>query len=69
MRATPLLASLILGLVAVAHLLRLVFRVEIVAGGVIVPLWVGLFGMVVPGVLAAALWNDARRNGRPHSGS
>jgi len=64
-----LLASLMLGLVAIAHLLRLVFRVEIVAGGVSVPLWVSLFGLLVPGVLAVALWREAGRNGRPLSGS
>jgi hypothetical protein len=49
-----------MALVAIAHLLRLVLRVEVVAGGVVVPLWVSLVGFVVPGALAAALWRESR---------
>ncbi|HEY7728158.1 MAG TPA: hypothetical protein VID50_06855 [Candidatus Eisenbacteria bacterium] len=54
------LSTVLMALVAIAHLLRLVLRVEVVAGGVVVPLWVSLVGFVVPGALAAALWRESR---------
>lgn len=60
MKPAPFLAMILLGLVSLAHLLRLLFRVEIVAGGVPVPMWVSVFGFLVPGALAAALWRGRR---------
>jgi hypothetical protein len=59
-RPAPFLAAILLALVAVAHLLRFLFRIEVVAGGVVVPLWVSLLGFLVPGALAVALWRGRR---------
>lgn len=39
--------------VAVAHLLRIVFAVPIDIGGVAIPSWVSGLAVVVPGILAA----------------
>jgi hypothetical protein len=60
MKPAPLLAMILLALVAIAHLFRLLLRVEIVAGGVVVPLWVSVFGFLAPGALAVALWRGRR---------
>lgn len=60
MKPAPFLAMIMLGLVAIAHLLRLLFQVELVAGGVVVPQWVSVFGFIGPGALAVALWLGRR---------
>jgi hypothetical protein len=60
MKPAALLAAVMLALVALAHLSRLVLRVEIVADGVVIPLWVSVFGFVVPGGIALGLWREGR---------
>ncbi len=46
--------------IAVLHLARLAFGVEVMAGGTTVPLWVSAVGVVVPGALAAGVWREHR---------
>lgn len=53
-------AALLLGLIAVAHLLRVLFRVPISAGGWQIPVWMSVPGTVVPGLLAVWLWRERR---------
>ena len=60
MKPAASLATLLLSFVAIAHLLRLVFRVEVVANGRVIPLWVSAVGFIVPGGLALALWRESR---------
>jgi uncharacterized integral membrane protein len=60
MRPASLITVLFLSLIAVAHLLRLVFQVEVVAGGTTIPMGVSVLGCVVPGALAFALWREVR---------
>jgi hypothetical protein len=60
MKAAPLLAAILLAGVALAHLLRLLFRVEVTAGGIVVPMWLSAFGFLVPGTLSVALWRGRR---------
>jgi len=60
MKPAASLATLLLSFVAIAHLLRLVFRVEVVADGLVIPLWVSAVGFIVPGGLALALWRESR---------
>jgi hypothetical protein len=59
-RAAPALAALLLAAVALAHLLRLLFRVEVTAGGIVLPMWLSVFGFLVPGALSVALWRGRR---------
>jgi hypothetical protein len=47
-------------LVFLAHLLRLAMKVEIVAGGVTVPFWVSVLGVLAAGGLAIWLWRESR---------
>ena len=60
MKIGSLLAIVVLSLVACAHLLRLIDGTEIIARGVVVPQWLSMFGVVVPGVLAWLLWREAK---------
>ena len=55
------LTTIFLALVALAHLLRLVLRVEVIAGGVTIPLWLSAVACVVTGGLAVLLWREGRR--------
>jgi len=54
------LAAVLLGIVALAHLYRVLRPFEVVVAGQAVPEWVSLVGLVVPGVLAVMLWRESR---------
>jgi len=54
-------ATLFLTLVALGHLLRLVFQVEVLVGGVQIPLWASALACMVTGGLAVLLWRESRR--------
>ena len=47
-------AGIIFSLVAVLHLLRLIFRWEAVIGGWMVPMWISWIGIALAGALAYA---------------
>ncbi len=61
MKPVACLATIFLALVALAQLLRLVLRVEVIAGGVAIPLWLSAVACVVTGALAVLLWRESRR--------
>ena len=52
MKPVARIVTLFLALVALAQFLRLVFEVEVVAGGVRIPLWASALACVVTGGLA-----------------
>lgn len=59
MKPASLMAVIIFSLVAIAHLLRLLSQVQVLVGGVTIPMWVSVVGLIVPGALAVALWREA----------
>ena len=61
MKTGSKLAILLFSLVAIAHFLRVVFGVNITVDGWVVPQWISLFGILVPGLVAALLWNESRQ--------
>ena len=61
MKTGAKIAIIIFLVIAVAHLLRLVFLVPISAGGASVPQWISLLGVILPLLVAALLWRDDRR--------
>jgi hypothetical protein len=61
MRPVAKIVAICLAVVAVAHLLRVIFRVEVIAGGITIPVWMSVFGCVVPAALAVALWRESQR--------
>ncbi len=58
MKPAAFLATLFLALVAVLHVLRLVFQVEVVAGSTVVPMWASVLGVLLPAALAFGLWRE-----------
>jgi uncharacterized membrane protein YhdT len=56
MKPVARFATFFLALVAFAHFLRFAFQVEVVAGGVRIPLWASAVACVVTGGLAILLW-------------
>lgn len=62
-KPATLFAAIIFALVAIAHLLRLIFGLAIVVAGWPVPMWISIIGCIVPGGLAVALWQERRTVG------
>jgi hypothetical protein len=60
-KPSGLCTCVFLALVAVAHLLRIVFQVPVVVGSVDVPLWPSAPAVLVVGGLAAWLWREERQ--------
>ena len=60
MKPAVLAATVLLLLVAVLHLLRLLFQVHVVVGSTEVPLWASIFAVLGPGGLAVWLWREQR---------
>ena len=58
MKTGTKLAILLLSLVAIAHFLRVVFGMSITVDSWVVPQWVSLFGILIPGLIAALLWKE-----------
>jgi hypothetical protein len=57
---TTIVTILFMG-ISVAHLLRLIFQVEMTVGGFRMPVWLSIFGFIVPLVLALMLWRENRK--------
>jgi hypothetical protein len=61
MKPASLVAAIVLDLVAVAHVLRLAFRTEVLVGGRVVPMWVSGVGFVAATVLSLLVLREARQ--------
>ena len=61
MKPARLLATLVLSLIAVAHLLRIVFHVEVRVGNFVVPMWMSIVACIFMGGLAVFLSMESRR--------
>ncbi len=61
MKPVACVTTIFLALVALAHLLRLVFQVEVTADGLRVPLWASGLACLFTGGLAILLWREGRR--------
>lgn len=59
-KRASLVAAILFWLIALAQLLRVLFRVEVTAGGVNIPLWVSILAVVVLGTLGIWLWREHR---------
>lgn len=59
MKTGSRLAFLVFIVVAIAHLLRLVFGVDVLIGTWPAPLWLSVLGVAIPGLIAWMLWREA----------
>ena len=57
-------AGTIFGIVAVAHLFRVVMQVDLMAGGYRLPIWLSVPGCIGAGALSAWLWWLASADGK-----
>ena len=60
MKTGTFVAMIFLVLVAITHILRVVWQVEVVVGGYFVPMWMSYAAVILTSVLAAAMWNEHR---------
>jgi hypothetical protein len=61
MKPFTTLAAALFGLIALAHLYRLVRGCEVVVGGTMIPQWLSIVGLVIGAGMALMLWREARR--------
>jgi len=48
-----IVAGCIFALVSILHLFRLIFKTQVMFGSVKIPLWVSVWGLIVPALLSA----------------
>ena len=60
MKSFTLTAAILLGVIALAHLYRVIRPFEVTVAGNVIPQWVSIVGAVVAGGLAAMLWRESR---------
>ena len=60
MKPFTTIAIVIFSLVAVLHVLRMIFGWEVVINGLVMPMWVSVVGIIVAGGLALMVWREAR---------
>jgi len=58
--ATTIVTILLVG-ISTAQMLRLIFQVQIIVGGFHMPVWLSIFGFIVPLALALLLWRENKR--------
>jgi len=58
MKPATTLGAVFLAIVALLHLLRLLFGVTVLVGGTTVPVWASIPAALVPGLLAFGLWRE-----------
>lgn len=61
MKPVITIATILLIGISVAHLLRLIYQVEMTVGGFHIPVWLSIFGFIIPMVLALMLWRENRK--------
>ncbi len=59
MKIGSILAILLLTLVAIAHVLRLIYAVDVTVGGWNLPQWASVGGTIVPAAIAWLLWRES----------
>ncbi|MEC7875409.1 MAG: hypothetical protein VYC15_01235 [Pseudomonadota bacterium] len=60
MKPFTIIAIVIFTLVGLFHLLRYFLGWTVVINSVTIPIWVSLFGFIIPAVLAVMLWREMK---------
>ncbi len=58
MKPATLVATVFLFLVAILHLVRIFFHVELIVNGTMVPMWVSILGFLFTAGLATMMWRE-----------
>jgi hypothetical protein len=62
MKPATLVATVFLALIALAHLLRIIFQVEVTAGQTVVPMWMSAVATAFAAGMAVWLWRENRKS-------
>ena len=60
MKPFTTIAIVIFSLVAVLHVLRLIFGWQAVIDGLVIPMWASVVGLIIAVGLAIMLWRESR---------
>ncbi len=60
MKPAAIMATVLLSLFAILHVLRLVFQFEVTFGTVVIPMWASVPAALLSGAVAAWLWKEQR---------
>jgi hypothetical protein len=58
MKPATLVATVFLFVVALLHLVRLIFQIELTVNGALVPMWLSIIGFLFTGGLAVWMWQE-----------
>jgi len=61
MKPVTMIVTIFLCLIALMHLVRLIFQIEVTLAGAVVPLWVSLCACLFSTGLAIMLWRENRK--------
>jgi hypothetical protein len=61
MKPVTTIVVILLVAISIAHLLRLILQVNVVANRVSIPIWLSIFGCIVPSILAFMLYRENRK--------
>ena len=61
MKSSTKLAALLLAIVAVLHLLRVVFSIEMTIDNIGIPIWISIVGFIIPAILSIGLLKESKR--------
>ena len=54
------IASIILALVGLLHLVRVILNMPVIVGNLEIPMWVSIVGFIVPFLLSIGLWRESK---------
>lgn len=60
MKTFTKISSLLLGIVAIIHLLRLVTHFQLSVFNTEIPLWLNVAGVIIASVLSLGLWKESK---------
>ena len=60
MKTGTFVAMIFIVLVAIAHIMRVVWQVEVIVSDYYVPMWMSYAAVILTVVLAGAMWNEHR---------
>ncbi len=63
MKPFTMMTMVFLGLIAFAHLLRVILGWEIVVDAIVIPMWPSVLVFLFFGWLVVGLWREAKREG------
>ena len=60
MKPFTTLATILLALIALAHLYRIVMPFEVVVANCVIPQWASFLGLILASTLALMVWRESR---------